>query len=36
MPEGVRAVAWNHAKANLAAVGLFNGKIIIIDAEKFT
>jgi hypothetical protein len=35
MEAPARAVSWNNLKSNLLAVGLFNGKILIIDVEKY-
>ena len=35
MNSAVRSVAWNHVKPNLGAAGLFNGQIVIIDADNY-
>ena len=33
--SAVRSVAWNRIRMNTLAVGLFDGKIVIVDADKF-
>lgn len=36
LSDCVRSVSWNPVKINLAIVGLFNGKAVIIDIDKYT